>query len=104
MHSEEIFITKQNILKIYEANNITAVGTTSLRVLESIYYLGSIIDKQKKKFQITQNVINKRIGMSLKESCEHIINYLEIKNINELKFRSKILMGQVIFIHLEEIF
>ena len=59
MHSEEIIITKQNILKIYEANNITAVGTTSLRVLESIYYLGSIIDKQKKEFQITQNVINK---------------------------------------------
>ena len=90
MHSEEIIITKQNILKIYEANNITAVGTTSLRVLESIYYLGSIIDKQKKEFQITQNVINKRIGMSLKESCEQIINYLEIKKINELKFRSKI--------------
>ena len=61
MHSEEIVITKQNILKIYEANNITAVGTTSLRVLESIYYLGSIIDKQKKEFQITQNVINKSI-------------------------------------------
>ena len=90
MHSEEIVITKQNILKIYEANNITAVGTTSLRVLESIYYLGSIIDKQKKEFQITQNVINKRIGISLKESCEQIINYLEIKKINELKFRSKI--------------
>ena len=51
MHSEEIVVTKQNILKIYEANNITAVGTTSLRVLESIYYLGSIIDKQKKEFQ-----------------------------------------------------
>ena len=52
MHSEEIVITKQNILKIYEAYNITAVGTTSLRVLESIYYLGSIIDKQKKEFQL----------------------------------------------------
>ena len=32
----------------------------------------------------------RRIGISLKESCEQIINYLEIKKINELKFRSKI--------------
>ena len=49
MHSEEINISKINISNIYEAENITAVGTTSLRILESIYYLSKMISKNKKK-------------------------------------------------------
>lgn len=37
MHSEEYFIDAENLNKIQNANKIFAVGTTSLRVLESSY-------------------------------------------------------------------
>lgn len=37
MHSEEYFIDEENLKKIRSAENIFAVGTTSLRVLESSY-------------------------------------------------------------------
>ena len=90
MHSEEIIINKENILNIYNSQNITAVGTTSLRVLESIYYLGSIMEKEKHNYEISQEIFKKKISLSLKESCEKIINHFNCHNINELKFNSKI--------------
>jgi S-adenosylmethionine:tRNA ribosyltransferase-isomerase len=37
MHSEEYFVDEENLKKIKSAKNIFAVGTTSLRVLESSY-------------------------------------------------------------------
>lgn len=37
MHSEEYFVDAENLAKIRAAKNIFAVGTTSLRVLESSY-------------------------------------------------------------------
>jgi len=37
MHSEEYFVTQENIKKINQAIKIFAVGTTSLRVLESFH-------------------------------------------------------------------
>ena len=90
MHSEEIIINKENILNIYNSRNITAVGTTSLRVLESIYYLGSIIQKEKYNYEISQEIIKKKFKLNLKESCEKIIDHFNFNKINELKFNSKI--------------
>jgi S-adenosylmethionine:tRNA ribosyltransferase-isomerase len=45
MHSEQFFIEEQELKKIEQAKFITAVGTTSLRVLESIY--GQQVEPQK---------------------------------------------------------
>ena len=90
MHSEEIIINRENILNIYNSKNITAVGTTSLRVLESIYYLGLIIENNKCNYEISQEIIKKKIRLNLKESCKKIIDYFNFNNINKLKFNSKI--------------
>ena len=90
MHSEEIIINKENILNIYNSKNITAVGTTSLRVLESIYYLGSIIEKEKYNYIISQKIIEKKLKLNLKESCKKIIDHLNFNKLNKLKFYSKI--------------
>ena len=90
MHSEEIIINKKNILNIYNSTNITAVGTTSLRVLESIYYLGLIIEKEKCNYEISQEIIKKKFKLNLKESCKKIIDHFNFNKINELKFNSKI--------------
>lgn len=40
MHSEEFYVTKENLKKINAGKKIFPVGTTSLRVLESIYSEG----------------------------------------------------------------
>ena len=40
MHSEEIIVSKRNIINLKKSKNIIAVGTTSLRTLESLFNLG----------------------------------------------------------------
>ena len=40
MHQEQLIITKENLLNILDNDQIIAVGTTSLRTLESIYWYG----------------------------------------------------------------
>lgn len=40
MHAEPFTVSKKALLKILEANRIIVVGTTSLRTLESLYWLG----------------------------------------------------------------
>lgn len=90
MHSEEVIINKENILNIYNSENITAVGTTSLRVLESIYYLGLIIEKKKYNYEISQEIQKKKFKLNLKESCKKIIDHFNFNKTNELRFNSKI--------------
>ena len=47
MHSEQIIVTRENVEAILQAKNIVAVGTTSMRTLESLYWFGAalILDK-----------------------------------------------------------
>jgi len=53
MHGEQITITKKNIDHLIAANNLIAVGTTSLRTLESIYWYGvNLINQLGDKFRI----------------------------------------------------
>jgi S-adenosylmethionine:tRNA ribosyltransferase-isomerase len=43
MHSEQVLLTRSNIEAILKANFITAVGTTSMRTLESAYWYGVML-------------------------------------------------------------
>jgi S-adenosylmethionine:tRNA ribosyltransferase-isomerase len=40
MHTEQVIITRENIEHLFHQSHITAVGTTSLRTLESLYWYG----------------------------------------------------------------
>ncbi|GHN01273.1 S-adenosylmethionine:tRNA ribosyltransferase-isomerase [Cytophagales bacterium WSM2-2] len=56
MHSEQVVVTKQNIEQLLSEKEIVAVGTTSLRTLESIYWYGvKLIKDPSAEFIIEQN-------------------------------------------------
>ena len=56
MHEEQMVITRQNIETLLEAKIIVAVGTTSLRTLESLYWYGvKLIEDQEAEFIIGQH-------------------------------------------------
>jgi len=55
MHREQIVVTRKNIDTLLNEKNIVAVGTTSLRTLESLYWFGvKLIQDPKAKFEISQ--------------------------------------------------
>lgn len=47
MHWERIYVTRQNVVNLLEhLDNIVAVGTTSARTLESLYWIGHQLSRQ----------------------------------------------------------
>ena len=85
MHSEQIFITKENIENILlEDTFILPVGTTSMRTLESIYWYGvKLLKDPEAEFQIGQNdPYNKDLPMpTATEAIKAVQNAFLRKNL-----------------------
>jgi S-adenosylmethionine:tRNA ribosyltransferase-isomerase len=88
MHCEHFYVTNENIERIISGSGkLIAVGTTSVRTLESLYWLG-VKAKQNPDIIDYEPVIDqwewvcKRKEIGLKESMETLLNILE-KNKKE---------------------
>lgn len=90
MHKERVFINKINIesfLRFHE--NITAVGTTSVRTLESLYWIGVklILNKEVdlKKICIEQwEVYDYPENISVSDSLTRLLTEMESQKITEI--------------------
>lgn len=100
MHTECISIKRQTIEKLLEnEGKVIAVGTTSVRTLESLYYLGSLLylnpDISLDELSVSQwtpyHTNDKEIGT--KESLEAILKYMDSKNLNSLTSHTQILIA-----------
>ena len=91
MHSESISISKQNILSIEKSKNIIAVGTTSLRTLESIYYLAvKISDGESIDFIDQYPYQNEEKYFNRREVCKIILEFMKNNNIEKINFKSSL--------------
>ncbi|MEP1033748.1 S-adenosylmethionine:tRNA ribosyltransferase-isomerase [Ekhidna sp.] len=55
MHNEQIWVSKQNIENLINAKKVIAVGTTSMRTMESIYWFGVKLLEGKSDFSIEKD-------------------------------------------------
>ncbi|MFN5628082.1 MAG: S-adenosylmethionine:tRNA ribosyltransferase-isomerase [Bacteroidota bacterium] len=102
MHSERIFVKKEFLKQLMETlkvkNMVIAVGTTSVRTIESLYWIGLKIkngfvlkDKEILVEQWDAYEINEEIG--LLDSLQEIINYLDSNNLDEIEGETKIIIA-----------
>jgi S-adenosylmethionine:tRNA ribosyltransferase-isomerase len=87
MHFEQLVVKKEAMENIYNQHgNLIAVGTTSLRILESIYWFGVLLNRNPKDdFLISQTLpyeINSKL--SFNQSLEIVLEYLGKNNLMEL--------------------
>ncbi len=101
MHTEKFSFNKNILIKIIQQseseNKIISVGTTTLRTLESIYWLGVklIVDKDITDFSITQWLPYKKKydkGISLKNSFYEIIKFMDRHSLNTLSCSTQLLI------------
>jgi len=95
MHGEDFTVEKAALQKIIEADTVVAVGTTSLRTLESIYWLGvkllngTLADEwilgQWEVYSLPGDV-------DYKKSLSAIVYWMEQKNITQLHCRTSLLI------------
>ena len=90
MHNEQIWINKQNIENLLEAKKVIAVGTTSMRTMESVYWYGvKLLNYQSDFF------IDKRDSYTFKSvdritALEAVLNHMEKTGVSQMGGQTKI--------------
>ena len=89
MHTEHFFITKETLQRL-RGRKILAVGTTTVRTLESIYWLGAQCGDGRWPGDGVPSVsqwepYNINSLMDMDSSLDHLIKMMEKKNINILE-------------------
>jgi S-adenosylmethionine:tRNA ribosyltransferase-isomerase len=101
MHSEPFVVKKAFIKSISEKNknvfntnkNVIAVGTTSVRTLESLYYVGVSCIETGKPSPVEQWCpYTREYPYSLEESLGAIVEYLDGQGLDELKLDTRIII------------
>ncbi|MDR3328472.1 MAG: S-adenosylmethionine:tRNA ribosyltransferase-isomerase [Prevotellaceae bacterium] len=96
MHAEFFTVQLPVIKQIFEhLDNIVAVGTTSVRTLESLYYIGCHIKQNPNnpQFDVLQwEPYNNDFDISTKEALSEVINYMKNNNLSILKASTKIII------------
>ncbi len=96
MHSEFISVGKDLIEKLANGDaNVVAVGTTSVRTLESLYHLGCMCSEGKNPDEVPQwyPYSPSHPDLTVEESMKNILNYLESKMLNKLVASTRIIIA-----------
>ena len=94
MHREPFVVSVQLLKKLSDRNRpVIAVGTTSVRTLESLYYAGVDCIESGAPKDIGQWVPYEReYPYSIEESLEALIEYLQSNGLEELKLGTRIII------------
>ena len=99
MHTEFISVTRQLIDDLINApGKIIAVGTTSVRTLESLYYIGAALhdnpDDEESAFHVPQWIPYRyECKLSTKESLQAIADYMDKKGENSIVGTTQIIIA-----------
>lgn len=94
MHREPFVVSLGLIEKlITRTGKVTAVGTTSVRTLESLYYVGVKCIEEGRPSDVTQwEPYSREYPYSLEEALQAIVQYLKNNGLNELKIGTRIII------------
>lgn len=94
MHREPFVVTMELLEKLAKAEcKVIAVGTTSVRTLESLYYIGvSCIEKGVPCDVDQWDPYSREYEYSVKEAIEAIVAYLKANGLTELKLGTRIII------------
>ncbi|MBO4263908.1 MAG: S-adenosylmethionine:tRNA ribosyltransferase-isomerase [Bacteroidales bacterium] len=94
MHAEPFSVTKAFLEKIIDnENNIIAVGTTSVRSLESLYYAGVQVLEEGRPGAVAQWAPYIRpYDATTREALEALVRYMDAQGLAELQIRTSIII------------
>lgn len=97
MHSELISVKKETIelLLAQKTKKVVAVGTTSVRTLESLYYLGVLLgnDLNAELFVPQWLPYENEVNLTMEESLINILHYLNVNQLDVLVAHTAIMIA-----------
>ena len=97
MHREPFSVSRELLLRIRDfkaaGRPVIAVGTTSVRTLESLYYAAASIMETGEAQDVEQWApYNREYNYTLSEALDTIVNYIDTKGLNEFKLGTRIII------------
>lgn len=94
MHREPFVVRRDFLRKLIDATGkIIAVGTTSVRTLESLFYVGVNIIEQGRPLDVGQWApYDRDYSYSTREALEAIVNYLDENSLDALRVGTRIII------------
>ena len=94
MHREPFVVSREFLTKLRDSGKkVIAVGTTSVRTLESLYYVGVSCIEKGKALDVDQwDPYTREYDYTLSESLDGIIKYLDKEGLDELKVETRIII------------
>lgn len=86
MHQEQIVVTRQNVVTLLSSKFTVAVGTTSVRTLESIYWFGvKLMGNNESNFHISQqDAYTLPQHISTPQALQQVLDYMDFNKLNAL--------------------
>lgn len=90
MHNEQIWISKRNIENILNANKVIAVGTTSMRTMESLYWYGVRLLNDQVEFLVDLKDPYRLKTVSRSKSLEAVLNHMDSLGLDTIGGQTEI--------------
>lgn len=94
MHSEQVLVSRENVMALLRGEGpVIAVGTTSLRSLESLYWYGvMLLEDPGASFKVPKLIAEQKKDMrfSLKESMEAVLDFMDRHQLQQLMGETEI--------------
>lgn len=92
MHNEQVWIQKETIESLISSSQIIAVGTTSMRTLESLYWFGVRLENGMDDFYVKQDDPYTLDAIEVKQSLKNVLRHMETKNAAVLGGQTEIFL------------
>ncbi|MCM1177678.1 MAG: S-adenosylmethionine:tRNA ribosyltransferase-isomerase [Bacteroides sp.] len=93
MHREPFVVTRELIVKLLEGKTVVAVGTTSVRTLESLYYVGIKCIEDGRPSDVDQWMPYTRdYKCTLHESLSAILEYMDVNGFGSISVGTRIII------------
>lgn len=90
MHNEQIWVSQQNIEHLLSSNKVIAVGTTSMRTIESLYWFGVKLLNGILEFFIRKDDAYTFEPVSKEESLNAVLRYMSKQGLTTLQGQTEI--------------
>lgn len=93
MHTEYFTVQYDELKKIRNnLGKITAVGTTTTRCLESLYWIGAKIRKQEQRFVAQWEPYETEADISVEQAFDNILDYMRENDLNRFEAWTQIII------------
>ncbi|WP_370089583.1 S-adenosylmethionine:tRNA ribosyltransferase-isomerase [Ekhidna sp.] len=90
MHNEQVWITRKNLENLLAAEKVIAVGTTSMRTLESLYWYGVKLTRGESAFFIDKSDPYSLEAIDRKEALNAVLQEMEKTGVEKIGGQTEI--------------